>query len=94
MSYTKEFRVEAVRLYRESGKPMSEAAGDIGVAASSLAKWERHLDIDSGRGRDLVKQAALLYRIACRLIDVCEKEIGAKQSDKWTGRDVVRAQNA
>lgn len=48
--YTAEFKAEAVRLYRASGKSLSQAAADIGVSASSLGKWEKQVDIDAGRG--------------------------------------------
>ena len=41
--------------------------------------------------RDLVKQADLLYKLACRLIEICEKELNTKKSDKWIARDIVRA---
>ena len=41
--------------------------------------------------RDLVKQADLVYKLSCRLIDVCENDCGAKESDQWEGREVIRA---
>ncbi len=44
--------------------------------------------------RDLVKQADLLYKLACRLIEICEKELSARESDKWVTRDIVRTRKA
>ena len=41
--------------------------------------------------RDLVKQTDLLYKLACRVIDLCENECHAKESDAWPRRDVARA---
>jgi len=41
--------------------------------------------------RDLVKTADLLYKLAARLIETCEKECDAKESDTWIGRDITRA---
>ena len=41
--------------------------------------------------RDLVKQTDLLYKLAIRLIETCEKECNAKSSDAWNARDVTRA---
>lgn len=41
--------------------------------------------------RDLVKQADLVYKLATRLIDHCEKELKAKDSDHWVNRDITRA---
>jgi len=39
--FTKEFRVEAVRLVRETGKPVSGVARDIDVTETSLYAWVR-----------------------------------------------------
>lgn len=41
--------------------------------------------------RDLVKQADLLYKLACNLIETCENDCDAKESDAWAGRDITRA---
>jgi len=48
--YTPEFKAEAVRLVRESDKPISMIAKDIGVAETTLRKWVRQADIDEGNG--------------------------------------------
>jgi type I restriction enzyme M protein len=44
--------------------------------------------------RDLVKQTDLLCKLACRLIETCENECAARDSDDWTGRDITRARKA
>jgi type I restriction enzyme M protein len=44
--------------------------------------------------RNLVKQADLLYKVVCRLIDICEYELAAKESDLWVNREIVRARKA
>ncbi len=44
--------------------------------------------------RDLVKQVDLLYKLACRLIETCENDCNAKESDTWAGRDIIRARKA
>lgn len=41
--------------------------------------------------RDLVKQADLLYKLVCRLIEICENECDARNSDTWANRDITRA---
>jgi type I restriction enzyme M protein len=41
--------------------------------------------------RDLVKQSDLVYKLGTRLIEICENELGAKESAAWVSRDVVRA---
>ncbi len=44
--------------------------------------------------RDLVKQTDLLYKLACRLIETCENDCAARDSDAWVGRDITRARKA
>jgi type I restriction enzyme M protein len=48
----------------------------------------------AGVSRDLVKQTDLLYKLACRLIDVCEKECNARDNELWAGREITRARKA
>ena len=42
-SYTREFKLEAVRLVKSSGKPMSQIARDLGVSDSALYHWSKQL---------------------------------------------------
>jgi type I restriction enzyme M protein len=44
--------------------------------------------------RDLVKQTDLLYKLACRLIETCENECAARDSDAWASRDITRTRKA
>ncbi|MBN2328998.1 MAG: N-6 DNA methylase, partial [Candidatus Omnitrophica bacterium] len=44
--------------------------------------------------RNLVKQTDLLYKLACRLIEVCENECAARDSEAWAGREIIRARKA
>jgi type I restriction enzyme M protein len=44
--------------------------------------------------RNLVKQTDLLYKIACRLIDKCENDCNARDSDAWANRDITRTRKA
>lgn len=41
--------------------------------------------------RDLIKQSDLVYKLGARLIEICENDCEAKESDDWVSRDVVRA---
>ncbi len=41
--------------------------------------------------RDLVKQTDLLYKLARRLIEICEDECDARNSDVWKNREITRA---
>ncbi len=51
-AYPREFREEAVRLVRESGKSIGQVAKDLGVADQSLRNWVRQAELDIGRRTD------------------------------------------
>ena len=51
--YPKEFREEAVRLVKESGKPVSQISRELGVSAESLREWVKRHDIDAGEREGL-----------------------------------------
>jgi transposase len=50
--YPPEFRAEAVRLIRSSGKPLSQTSKDLGVPEQSLRVWINQVDPDEGRRDD------------------------------------------
>jgi transposase len=39
--YTAEFKIEALRLVRESGKPVMQIAREVGIPADLLHSWKR-----------------------------------------------------
>ena len=43
-SFTREFKVEAVKLVTEKGYSMTEAARSLGIAASLLHSWKKALE--------------------------------------------------
>ncbi len=51
-AYPREFREEAVRLVRESRKPIIQVARDLGVSYESLRTWIKRADLDAGRRTD------------------------------------------
>jgi len=44
--------------------------------------------------RNLVKQTDLLYKLAYRLIETCENECDARESEVWARRDIANARKA
>ncbi len=50
--YPEEFRVNAIKLLRSSGKSQSVVAKDLGVSANSLREWAKRADLDAGRRSD------------------------------------------
>ncbi len=39
--YTKEFKVEAVRLVLEEGRPISDVARELGIGENLLRRWKK-----------------------------------------------------
>ena len=52
-AYAPEFRQEAVRLFRVSGRSMREVAADLGISSESLRRWALQADVDEGRKQGL-----------------------------------------
>jgi transposase len=51
--YCKEFRAEAVRLLRSSGRSVPQLARELGCSPQSLRNWARQLDVDDGKAEGL-----------------------------------------
>ena len=72
--YTREFKVEAVKLVRERGVTVAQAARDLGLGRTVLAKWVREFASDPkdafpGQGQQKPEQVELtqLRREVARL---------------------------
>ena len=50
--YPEEFRANAVKLLRSSGKTIPELARDLGCSTESLRNWTKQADRDAGRRKD------------------------------------------
>jgi transposase len=62
--YTREFKLEAVRLLETSGKSMSELERDLGITRGNLWRWKREFAADGedafpGHGRLTAEQEEL-----------------------------------
>src|SRR3954464_9752361 len=51
--YSLEFRREAVRLLRTSGRSVPQLAKELGCSPQSLRNWSRQLDVDEGKAEGL-----------------------------------------
>ena len=49
-TYSKEYKDEAVKLVRELGKPVAQAAQDLGITQTTLRNWVKQWEIDHGLG--------------------------------------------
>ena len=48
--FTDEYKAEAVRLVREGGLTVTQAAKDLDLTESSLRNWVKLAEIDDGKG--------------------------------------------
>jgi transposase len=58
-TYTKEFKEDAVKLLRSSGKPCTHVAKDLGISETALRKWNAKFDEDNpfpGKGNPRDKE--------------------------------------
>ena len=54
--YPPEFRAEAVRLHRMSGRSLRATATEIGVSIETLRSWDRQAAIDEGKAAGLTSE--------------------------------------
>lgn len=83
--------IEQFRKNAQKAAKQWEAAPDTNAA---LLKLTREYQPMAEASRDLIKQTDLIYKLATRLIDTCEMECNAKESDAWVSRDIIRARKA
>jgi len=50
--YPPEFRAEAIRLARTSGKPHAQIARELGMTGETLRLWLKQADVDEGKRSD------------------------------------------
>ncbi|MEW8402407.1 MAG: N-6 DNA methylase [Candidatus Thiodiazotropha sp.] len=87
------FEQDIKQFYKNADKAANqwESTADTNAA---LVKLTRQFEPLAEASRDLIKQTDLIYKLATRLIDTCEKDCDAKQSDAWVNRDITRARKA
>src|SRR2546422_9881237 len=49
-AFTKEFKAQAARIVRESGKSVAAVARELDLTETALRSWVRQGEVDAGRG--------------------------------------------
>ena len=69
-----EFRKEAVRFVRESGKSVQEVAKDLGIARETLRRWVRQAEIDAGEREGLTSAEREELKRLRREVEILREE--------------------
>ena len=90
--YSPEFRREAVRLLRSSGRSVPQLARELGVSQQSLRNWERQAQADVGESSDLsTDERAELRRLRREnKVLVEEREILKKAAAFFANEGTIR----
>ena len=92
--YPKEFKLEAVRLLKEGGKPASEVAMQLGVKRTLLYRWRDQLQEKGGRafsnnpGRPKNSELSEVARLQQQLKAVTEERDILKKAAAYFAKDL------
>ena len=72
--YTPEFRSEALRLVRSSGRPPAQIARDLGCCTETLKSWMRQTAINEGKAEGLTSEEREELRRLRREVRILREE--------------------
>ena len=72
--YPSEFRDEAVRLVRSSGRPVKEIAADLDASEQTLRNWVFAAQVDAGEREGVTTDEREELRVLRRKVRVLEQE--------------------
>ena len=87
-TYTREYKIEAVRMTTEGGISVARAARDLGINENTLHNWRRQFrqwGAGPGAGKEALSQAEEIQRLRKELARVREEpRWGATSLTPWT----------
>jgi transposase len=92
--YSKEYKLEAVRMLRESGRPVAEIARELGIKRELLYRWRDQLN---ERGPDVFKNVpgrprkedeSEISRLRRELVEVKEERDILKKAAAYFAKDL------
>jgi type I restriction enzyme M protein len=83
-----------VRAFKKAIEKEQAAWKNQKITNGALKEAVERLAPFAENSRDLIKQMDMLYKLACRLIETCENECGARDSDQWASREIARTRKA
>ena len=91
--FSKEFKLEAVRLLEQADKPVSEVAVELGVPRNRLYKWQEQLrnkgdGAFQGSGRRPADQESEIVKLRRELEQVKEERDILKKAAAYFAKDV------
>jgi len=90
--FSKEFKLEAIRLSEESGKPKSQVARELGIRVNQIGKWRKQLEeqqagASSDKGHQVEQDDAELKRLRRELADAREENEILKKAAAYFARN-------
>jgi len=89
-TYTREYKIEAVRLTTEGGLSVAQAARDLGLNQSTLHNWRRQFrqwGAGPTAGKEILSQAEEIQRLRKDLARVREERDFLKKAAVWLARE-------
>ena len=92
-SHAREFKTEALRLWKESDKPAAEIARELGIKRTLLYRWKQQAEGKGdkaflGPGRPKREEASELSRLKQELQAVKEERDILKKAAAYFARDL------
>jgi transposase len=89
-SYTREYKVEAVRMTTEGGVPVAQVARDLGINDNTLHNWRRQFrewGAGPGAGKEALSLAEENRRLRKELALAREERDFLKKAAVWLARE-------